>query len=206
MNSFAAALFLLTRTTLNRTVFDSGLHCPKRKLSESSLMLLLWGATYRRWPDHQLQHGRRGRHEQLGSYDASRNGLLILKGEWSQFGPPRERGILLRTVFWNEMEIISSDDDCSVHFGGDDTSSKDTTTDRNLASERALLVWWRGSVLAKSAFLWIYWPIYVPFIASCGVLYPRPMSLYHRLSRVTTFFPPAFQITYQHSWKRYNRY
>jgi hypothetical protein len=34
-------------------------------------------------------------------------------------------------------------------------------------------------------------PIKVPFIASGGVLNPRPTSLYQRLSFVDTFFPPV---------------
>jgi len=33
------------------------------------------------------------------------------------------------TVFWNEMEVIPTDDDSSVHFGGHNAASKDATTD-----------------------------------------------------------------------------
>jgi hypothetical protein len=33
-------------------------------------------------------------------------------------------------------------------------------------------------------------PIYVPLIASAGVLKPRPTSLYHRFSFVAIFLPP----------------
>lgn len=47
---------------------------------------------------------------------------------------------LKHTVFWNEMEIISADDDCSVHFGRNDTAGEDTTSDRNFTSEGAFLV------------------------------------------------------------------
>ena len=33
------------------------------------------------------------------------------------------------TVFWNEMEVIPTDDDSSVHFCGHNAASKDATTD-----------------------------------------------------------------------------
>lgn len=36
-------------------------------------------------------------------------------------------------------------------------------------------------------------PMYVPWIASEGVLNPRPTSLYHRFSFVATFLPPSPQ-------------
>jgi hypothetical protein len=44
------------------------------------------------------------------------------------------------TVFWNEMQVIPTDDDSSVHFGGHNAASKDTATDRNFTGEGTFLV------------------------------------------------------------------
>lgn len=44
------------------------------------------------------------------------------------------------TVFWNVMEVISSDDDCAGHFGRNNLAGQYATTDRDISSERALLV------------------------------------------------------------------
>ena len=38
------------------------------------------------------------------------------------------------------MQIISADDDGAGHLGGDHLASEDTTANRDLSSERALLV------------------------------------------------------------------
>lgn len=46
----------------------------------------------------------------------------------------------MRTIFRNEMKIISSDNDRSCHLGRNDTASEDTTTNGDFADERALLV------------------------------------------------------------------
>lgn len=38
------------------------------------------------------------------------------------------------------MEILAADDDCAVHFGGDDGASENTSADGDEASEGAFLV------------------------------------------------------------------
>lgn len=47
----------------------------------------------------------------------------------------------LLTVFGDIVEIVSANDNRAGHFGGDNTSSQDTTTDGDISSERALLVY-----------------------------------------------------------------
>ena len=37
--------------------------------------------------------------------------------------------LLVSSILGNEMEIFATDDDGSVHLGGDDGSGKDTATD-----------------------------------------------------------------------------
>jgi hypothetical protein len=39
--------------------------------------------------------------------------------------------LLITSIFWDEMEVFAADNDCSVHLCGDNSSSKDTTTDGN---------------------------------------------------------------------------
>lgn len=39
------------------------------------------------------------------------------------------------------MEVVPSDNESAVHFGGDDLASQDTATDGDLTGEGALLVW-----------------------------------------------------------------
>lgn len=48
--------------------------------------------------------------------------------------------LLITRVLRDEVEILSSDDDGSVHFRGDDGTGQDTATDGDEAGERALLV------------------------------------------------------------------
>ena len=38
------------------------------------------------------------------------------------------------------MQVVTADNNSAGHLGGDNTASKDATTDRNLTSERTLLV------------------------------------------------------------------
>ena len=91
------------------------------------------------------------------------------------------------------MEVVTADDDSARHLGGDNTPSEDATTDGNLTGKWTFLIYTHPSYglfqLSKNA----HAPIYVPFIASAGVLNPRPTSLYQRLSFVDTFFPPFHQ-------------
>lgn len=46
----------------------------------------------------------------------------------------------IRTVLGDVMQIISADDDGAGHLGGDDLASEDTTANRDLSGEGALLV------------------------------------------------------------------
>lgn len=48
--------------------------------------------------------------------------------------------LLVSVVFLDEVEVVSSDDDSSVHFGGDNSTSQKLTSDGNLTDERTLLV------------------------------------------------------------------
>ncbi len=48
--------------------------------------------------------------------------------------------LLISAILSNIVEIISADDDCSVHFGTDTHTFKDTASDRDVASEGAFLV------------------------------------------------------------------
>jgi hypothetical protein len=49
------------------------------------------------------------------------------------------------------MQVIPTDDDSSVHFGGHNAASKDATTDRNFTSEGTFLVC--GDLVST----WIKW-------------------------------------------------
>ena len=55
--------------------------------------------------------------------------------------------LLVSSVLGNELEVLASDDDGSVHLGGDDGSGQDTATDRDETGERALLVYRRSSYI-----------------------------------------------------------
>lgn len=44
------------------------------------------------------------------------------------------------TVLSNVVQIVSADNDCSLHLGGDDLSLENSSTNRDIASERTLLV------------------------------------------------------------------
>jgi hypothetical protein len=39
--------------------------------------------------------------------------------------------LLVPSVFGDEVEVFAADDDRSVHFGGDDGSGENSTTDRD---------------------------------------------------------------------------
>ena len=49
--------------------------------------------------------------------------------------------LLVTVVLGDEVEVWSTDDEGSVHLGGDDGSGEDTSTDGDLTGERALLVY-----------------------------------------------------------------
>ena len=48
--------------------------------------------------------------------------------------------LLVSGVFGNEMKIFSADDEGTVHLGGNDSASQDTTTNRDETGEWAFLV------------------------------------------------------------------
>jgi len=48
--------------------------------------------------------------------------------------------LLISGVFGNEVEVFAADDEGSVHLGGDNSASQDTTTDGDVASEGTFLV------------------------------------------------------------------
>lgn len=48
--------------------------------------------------------------------------------------------LLVSVVFWNVVQVVSSDDDGSVHLGRNNSSGQNLTTDGNGTSEWTLLV------------------------------------------------------------------
>jgi hypothetical protein len=48
--------------------------------------------------------------------------------------------LLVTTVLSDVVQIISADDDCSLHLGRDDLSLQNSSTDGNVSSEGTLLV------------------------------------------------------------------
>ena len=48
--------------------------------------------------------------------------------------------LLETTVLLNVVKVVSSDDDCSLHLGGDDLSNQNSSSDGNISSKWALLV------------------------------------------------------------------
>ena len=47
---------------------------------------------------------------------------------------------LVSGVFGYEVKVFAANDESAVHFGGDDSTSEDTTTDGDFSCERAFLV------------------------------------------------------------------
>ncbi len=47
---------------------------------------------------------------------------------------------LVTSVLGNEVQVFAPNDECAVHFSGDDGSRQDTTADRDQAGEGAFLV------------------------------------------------------------------
>lgn len=48
--------------------------------------------------------------------------------------------LFVSVVLWNVVQVVSSDDDGTVHLGGDNSTGQDLTTDGNQTSEWTLLV------------------------------------------------------------------
>ena len=65
--------------------------------------------------------------------------FLYGKGRRAMSGNVRVT-LLETTVLGNVVQVITSDDNCSLHLGGHDNSLHDGTTNRNISGERTLLV------------------------------------------------------------------
>ena len=55
--------------------------------------------------------------------------------------------LLISVILGNEVKVFAANDDGTVHLGGDDSTSQDTTADGNEAGERAFLVFIKTLVL-----------------------------------------------------------
>jgi hypothetical protein len=79
----------------------------------------------------------------LGQWAALSNGDLV-----TILNPESRRNVsgdvlvalLVSLVLWNVVEVVTADDEGSVHLGGDDNTAEDTATDRHETGEWALLV------------------------------------------------------------------
>jgi len=58
--------------------------------------------------------------------------------------------LFISVVLWNEVKVFTTENKSSLHLGGDDNTSKNTTTNRNVTSEWALLI----DVVTFNGFLW----------------------------------------------------
>jgi hypothetical protein len=48
--------------------------------------------------------------------------------------------LLVSSVFGDEVEVFSANDECAVHLGGNDGAGQDTATDGDETGEWALLI------------------------------------------------------------------
>lgn len=67
--------------------------------------------------------------------------------------------LLVTRVLGDEVKVLSSDDEGSVHFRGDDGAGQDTSTDGDEAGERALLVYFDDNQRSVNRSLF---PIFTP--------------------------------------------
>ena len=72
---------------------------------------------------------------------------------------------LVTGVLWDKVEVLAANDKGTVHLGGNDSSSKDTATDGDETGERALLVWLRISLCARTV------------LATSSMIFSRPSPL-----------------------------
>lgn len=95
---------------------------------------------------------------------ANNNNITLLDTEsWGNVSSDVLVSLLVSVVFWNKVEVVSSDDDGSVHLGGNNGTGHDLTSDGDVTNEWALLVDVGTSM------------------AALGVLNPKPTSLVHLL-------------------------
>lgn len=72
---------------------------------------------------------------------ANDNNVTLLDTEsWGNVGSDVLVSLLVSVVFLDEVEVLSSDDDSSVHFGGNNSTGQNLTSDGNVTNEWALLV------------------------------------------------------------------
>ena len=69
------------------------------------------------------------------------NGITLLNTErGGNVGGDVVMALLVTVVLGDEVEVLATDDEGTVHLGGDDGTGQDTATDRDESSEGALLV------------------------------------------------------------------
>ena len=60
--------------------------------------------------------------------------------------------LFVTVVFWNVVQVISSDDDGTLHLGAHDDTSQDTTTNGDVAGEWTFFV----NVSSFDSFTWSF--------------------------------------------------
>ena len=76
--------------------------------------------------------------------------FLQLSESWGDMNSDVLVSLLVSLVFWNEVEVVSSDDDCSLHVAWLDDSREDSTSDGNLWCEWTLVI----DICAIDCLLW----------------------------------------------------
>jgi hypothetical protein len=110
-------------------VVDIGLH-----IISTHPLAISQQLTYQQLRRPQAQHGTQAKHVLPDSYVSFRNGLSL-----QSVNPAKDR-IRTHTVFRNIMQVVSSDDYSTGHFGRHDLASQNTATDGNVTNEGAFLV------------------------------------------------------------------
>ncbi|KAH3678686.1 hypothetical protein OGATHE_000236 [Ogataea polymorpha] len=79
----------------------------------------------------------------LGKWSAlsnSHNVTLLNSESWRNVSSEILVSLLVSVVFRDVVQVVSSDDDGSVHFGGHNSTGQNSTSDRDSTGERTLLV------------------------------------------------------------------
>ena len=69
---------------------------------------------------------------------------------WGAMGWDVSMSLFISIVFGDIVEIISSHNDCSLHFGGDDDTLQDLASNGDVAGEGTFFI----DVVALDGFLW----------------------------------------------------
>lgn len=81
--------------------------------------------------------------------DSFRNWSTLTNGDnitffnsesWRDVGSNILVSFFVSVIFWNVMQVISSDNDGTVHFGGNNSTGQDFTSDGNSTSEWTFFV------------------------------------------------------------------